>query len=250
MVYYVDSPTINKRMVAGYYLFIALVGFAVLMGPTGSGIPITVIDSTERDHELAYPGYGTHMDPTSCDNPSCHANEYGNWSVSEHGTSVTIVNSTHYGIGGTNVSIVQFNSTCSQCHTSGWENSTGTPTYEALNINCFVCHNSSGYVDYAGDVCATCHRPIFNQPNQYPDWSNSGHAQSLIDLRASGHASSSCMHCMSSEGFIYQQNPDMIGSQVDLGFNPDGTFNTVSCPACHSVHANWTTLGPHSIRAV
>jgi len=251
MVYYIESPTINKKMVAGYYLFLALVGFALLLGPTGAGIPITVIDATGRDHELAYPGYGTYMDPTSCDAAaSCHGDEYIHWNSSEHAHSVTIVNSTHYRIGDTNVSIITFNSTCSPCHTSGWDNSTGTPSYEALNINCFRCHNSSGYVDYAGDVCGECHRPIFDQPNQHPDWLNSGHADSLSDLRASDHAASYCMHCMSGEGFIYQQNPAMIGSQVDLEFDPDGDYNTVSCPACHAVHANWTTAGPHSIRAV
>ncbi|MHA2426347.1 MAG: ammonia-forming cytochrome c nitrite reductase subunit c552 [Candidatus Thorarchaeota archaeon] len=247
MVHYTDSPTVNKRMVAGYYLFLVLLGFVILLGPTGGGIAISQIDNTERhDHELAYPSYGT--DPTGC--ISCHEEEHDAWSVSEHGTSVTIVNSTHYRIGDTNVSIVQFNSTCSPCHTTGWDNSTGTPTYETLNINCFRCHNSTGYVDYAGDVCGECHRPIFGQPMQHEPWSKSAHANSLSDLRASDHAASYCMHCMSGEGFIHSRNPDMIGSQVDLDFDPNGNFNTISCPACHAVHSNWTTAGPHAIRAV
>jgi predicted CXXCH cytochrome family protein len=58
------------------------------------------------------------------------------------------------------------------------------------------------------------------------------------------------MHCMSSEGFIYSRNPEMIGSQVDTDFDPEGDYNTISCSACHAVHANWTTAGPHAIRAV
>ena len=53
MVYYTDSPKINRRMVAGYYLFLCLVGFAILLGPTGAGIPITLIGTDGRDHEIA-----------------------------------------------------------------------------------------------------------------------------------------------------------------------------------------------------
>lgn len=249
MVHYTEIPANHKRMIAGYYLFLCFVGFAVLLGPTGSLIPVNILDTDgRREHELAFPTYGTQ--PSDCSNPSCHGDEYDAWSVSAHGTSVTIVNSTHYRIGDTNVTILLFNSTCSQCHTTGWENSTGTPTYDSLNINCFRCHNSSGYVDYTGDVCGECHRPIFDRPMQHVPWSKSAHAQSLTDLRASGHASSYCMHCMSGEGFIYSRNPEMIGSQVDTDFDPEGNYNTISCPTCHAVHANWTSVGPRAIRAV
>ena len=237
-------------MVAGYYLFLALIGFVVLLSPIGSGIPITTIDSTGREsHELAYPNYSD--DITVCG--GCHENEYGNWSSSAHATHITKWNDTLIGIGSDyNVSMALFNSTCSECHTSGWDNSTGTPTYDALAINCFVCHNTTTpYLDYSGAVCGTCHRPVdAAHPMQYVPWQNSAHANSLADLRASGHAASYCMHCMSGEGFIYQQNPDMLPMSVSLDWNPDGTYNTISCPACHSVHANWTNASPHAIRAV
>ncbi len=248
MVHYVDSPTINKRIVAGYYLFLSLVGFVILLGPTGGGIPVASIGSDEyHSYDLATPGMTTNIDNCA----GCHADQHGNWSTSAHASHIIKWNDTLIGIGtGYNVSITLFNSTCSECHTSGWDNSTGTPTYDALNINCYVCHNSSGYVDYAGDVCGTCHRPIFDQPNQYVPWQNSAHANSLTDLRASGHAASYCMHCMSGEGFINHQNPDMLSSGVSLDWNPEGNYNSISCPACHAVHANWTSVSPHAIRAV
>ncbi len=48
------------------------------------------------------------------------------------------------------------------------------------------------------------------------------------------------MHCMSTEGFI-----DQAGD-----YDPAGNFNSVSCPACHSVHGEWSSVGPGMIRAV
>ncbi len=250
MVYYTDDPPqINRRMVAGYYLFLCLVGFAVLLGPTGGGIPTTLIENVHRNqHEIATPNYGT--DPTDCQ--TCHPNEYGNWSVTDHATHMSVVNSTHVQIGAyVIISWAYFNTSCAECHTSGWDNSTGTPTYDALGVNCFACHNSTGYVDYSGETCSSCHKPSGEEhPHQYVPWQNSAHANSLTDLRSSSHAASYCMHCMSTEGFVYQQNPEMIGNDVDTGFDPNADYNAVSCPACHAVHANWSGTSPGMIRAV
>ncbi|MFX0107888.1 MAG: hypothetical protein ACFE7R_06375, partial [Candidatus Hodarchaeota archaeon] len=95
MVYYTDVPDINKRMVAGYYLFLCLIGFAVLLGPSGGGIPIALIGNPTADqHQTAEPGWGD--DPTDC--IMCHDFEYGNWSMTNHADHV-YYNGSHYRIG-------------------------------------------------------------------------------------------------------------------------------------------------------
>ena len=96
MVYYTEeTPGVNKRMVAGYYLFLCLIGFAILLGPTGSGIPITLIgNEVSEEHYVATPGLGT--DPSDC--IGCHDNEYNNWSTTHHATHM-VTNGTHMRIG-------------------------------------------------------------------------------------------------------------------------------------------------------
>ncbi|MHA1963434.1 MAG: ammonia-forming cytochrome c nitrite reductase subunit c552 [Candidatus Thorarchaeota archaeon] len=240
MVYYTDeTPRVNKRMVAGYYLFLCLIGFAILLGPTGSGIPINLIGNEAHDDIVVANPSG--IDPDACS--GCHSNEYGNWSTSGHATHVTVNGTGYISIGShfTEPYIGFFNASCSKCHTSGWDNSTGTPTYDALGVNCFACHDGTPTVDYSGDACSTCHTGSGEHPYQYQQWSDSAHSNSLTDLRTSSHAGSSCMHCMSSEGFI-----DQAGT-----YDPaDTSLSAVSCPACHSVHGEWSDAGPHMIRAV
>lgn len=230
MVYYTDeTPRVNKKAVAGYYLFLVLIGFTILLGPTGSGIPINIVGTEFRDdHELATPGLGT--EPDDC--AVCHPDAYGNWSLTNHATHMDTYNATHVRIGAYAwMTWAVFNSSCSECHTSGWDNSTGTPTYDALGVNCFACHDGTPTVDYSGAVCGDCHKPSGPEhPQQYEPWTNSAHANSLTDLRANDHANSDCMHCMSTEGFI-----DQAGD-----YEVDGDYNAVSCPACHSVHSEWS----------
>jgi formate-dependent nitrite reductase cytochrome c552 subunit len=230
MVYYTEeTPGVNKRMVAGYYLFLCLIGFAILLGPTGSGIPINLIGTEFRDeHNLATPNLGD--DPTDC--AGCHEDEYGNWSLTGHATHMDEYNTTHVRIGAYAwMTWAVFNASCSECHTSGWDNSTGTPTYDFLGVNCFACHNGTPTVDYSGVACGDCHKPSGPEhPQQYEPWTNSAHANSLTDLRSSSHANSDCMHCMSTEGFIDQEGT----------FDVNGDYNAVSCPACHSVHSEWS----------
>ncbi|MFW9888251.1 MAG: ammonia-forming cytochrome c nitrite reductase subunit c552 [Candidatus Thorarchaeota archaeon] len=277
MVYYKEVPEINKRMVAGYYLFLCLIGFAILLGPTGSGIPITLIGTSDRDkHEaiLADPNpggeigtgaYGCGDDGTGC---HAHPDRYGNWSISYH-SRAAVWNGTHVLIG--NLSYLAYTeaafnaSTCARCHTTGWDNSTGTPSYDYLGVNCFACHDVSAaeWVAYDGAPCITCHTgdPMGDHPYQGGWWSTSAHADSLEDLRASGHANPNCMHCMTAEGAIWLTNRDELAfysPPVDTTFlNASGNYNSISCPACHAVHSNWTALheadeemAPGYIRAV
>ncbi len=225
----------NKRMVAGYYLFLCLVGFAVLLGPTGALIPINIIGTDGRyQHEIATP---TGTDPSACS--GCHADQFGNWSLTAHATHMSVVNSTHYSIGSRLVTQTLFNSSCGACHSSGYD--PDTDSFDNLGINCFACHNTTApYVDYSGEACAPCHTGSSPaHPYQYAPWENSAHANSLTDLRTSDHAGASCMHCMSTEGFI----------DMEAELDPEGDFNAVSCPACHAVHGEWSDEGPYMIRA-
>ena len=238
MVYYTEeTPRVNKRMVAGYYLFLCLIGFAILLGPTGSGIPITIVgNQVNEEHDIAQPNWGD--DPADCGATDCHESEYGNWSTTHHATHMLYeLSNDSYRIGADYwVDSTTFNESCSECHTSGWSNSTGTPTYDFLGVNCFACHNGTPIVDYSGESCDPCHLPSgADHPHQMTAWENSAHANSLTDLRSSDHAASYCMHCMATEGFVDQQ----AGGHAT--FEPTDAVNAISCPACHAVHANWSS---------
>jgi hypothetical protein len=63
------------------------------------------------------------------------------------------------------------------------------------------------------------------------------------------------MHCQATEAFIHQQNPGELATSspaVDTGFAVDGDYESISCPACHAVHSNWTVANDDMayIRAV
>lgn len=243
MVYYTEeTPGVNRRLVAGYYLFLCLIGFAILLGPTGSGIPITVIDDRVREaHESAYPylGNGT---VEGCG--ECHPDEYMYWNMTLHtGIGVWLNESaqTVTVFGHRERTYLEFNASCAQCHAIGWtpeRNVTDWPnTHDGFGTNCLTCHDtSSPYFSTNGTVCMTCH--VGHEGTFVDNWLNSAHANSLTDLRASSHASSSCMHCMSGEGFATQ-------TDVDL----NGDYNSINCPACHSVHGP-DVVNPAQIRAV
>ena len=119
----------------------------------------------------------------------------------------------------------------------GFDNSTGTPTFDNYGVNCFACHSGDPVVDYSGDSCAPCHLPSGEEhPHQMTAWQNSAHANSLTDVRSSSHASSYCSHCMTTEGFIDQQ----AGGHAEIDPFDEG-LNAISCSACHAVHANWSS---------
>jgi formate-dependent nitrite reductase cytochrome c552 subunit len=236
MVRYTDNPTVNKRLVAGYYLFLCLVGFAILLGPTGSGIPITIVgDDGRYQHELATPTAGATSDTCM----SCHSDNYNYWNHTSHANDL-MFNGTHVELGHGWRDLASFNSSCAWCHATGTDNE----TWWEVGVGCMACHDAtSPYLEYNGDSCGNCHNPEHHETaTAYPDWEASAHANSLTDLRTSDHASSDCMHCMSTEGFINQQNPGSLASTVDTGFDVNGDYTSISCPACHAVHSNWSMV--------
>jgi hypothetical protein len=238
MVYYTEeTPGVNKRMVAGYYLFLCLIGFAILLGPTGSGIPITLISDRVREaHELATPNFGDLTDPESCIG-TCHQHdaEVSYWNETSHATVVTS-NSTHVFIGThATRTWAEFNATCAQCHATNWDNSTYPNTHDGIGVQCGSCHDlTSPYYSVNGSNCASCHS-ISTDPHYFvDDWSNSAHANSLTDLRGSSHAGSSCMHCMSGDGFMAYNG---FFGDPDAVLDPAGDYSPITCPACHAVHS-------------
>jgi hypothetical protein len=247
MVYYTEeTPRVNKRMVAGYYLFLCLIGFAILLGPTGSGITITnVFSDRVRDaHELATPNL---EDGTSCLDGGCHSTTWNYWNMTTHSGYLVYWNETGDGMVTVNGhrarTYLEFNASCAQCHAIGWtaeRNVTDWPnTHDGFGTNCFSCHSDvAPYYSVNGSSCASCHIHEDEHGNcaGYPE---SAHANSLTDLRASGHAGSDCMHCMSVEGFLDQE------AELD----PEGDYNPITCPACHSVH-DANIENPAMIRAV
>jgi len=246
MVYYTEETSrVNKRLVAGYYLFLCLIGFAILLGPTGSGIPITVISDRVREaHELAQPNWGDN-DSLSCTGTGCHDSTWAYWNSSHHSPNMIQYDpdsdtiTVNYA---RNRTYAEFNATCAQCHAHGWSlarNATDYPnTHDGFGSTCLTCHDtSSPYYSVDGEVCATCH--IHDGHGGLDGYTESAHANSLTDLRGSSHAGSDCMHCMSAEGFLDQE------AELD----PDGDYNPITCPACHSVHSA-DTANPYQIRAV
>jgi formate-dependent nitrite reductase cytochrome c552 subunit len=249
MVRYTEHPTVNKRLVGGYYLFLCLIGFAILLGPTGSGIPITIVgDDGRYEHELAYPGMGT--DSASCGVTGCHDDQWDYWNHTSHAKDL-MFNGTHIlDLGHSPKNMTYFNTTCAECHATGYDEA--DDSWDELGIGCLACHDgTSPYLAYDGEVCGDCHNPGYHaNRNQYPDWELSKHADSLTDLRSSDHAATYCMHCQATESFIHQQNPGSLASFVNTSFAVDGDYNSIGCPACHSVHSNWSMIeGNAQLRA-
>jgi len=214
---------VKNRWCTTYYLFLCLIGFAILLGPTGSGIPITLLgDRLAEEHDLSSPNLGD-------DCALCHPDEFDYWNATGHATHVTS-NSTYVFIGThAEREWAEFNATCAQCHATNWDNA--TDSHDGLGIQCGSCHDlTSPYYDVSGDDCASCH--VGHGNGVVDDWS-------LTDLRTSSHAGSSCMHCMSTEGFIDQESD----------FDPTGDYNPLTCPACHSSHSAFSA-NPGQIRAV
>ncbi|TFG98949.1 MAG: hypothetical protein E4H14_20560 [Candidatus Thorarchaeota archaeon] len=228
MVYYTDeTPVVNKRMVAGYYLFLCLIGFAILLGPTGSGIPITILGDRVREaHELATPNMENGV---SCLTGACHNQTWEYWNQTVHAGHLIVLNETDMTItinGAREKTYLEWNATCAQCHAINWNNATYPNTHDGFGTNCLTCHSTSTpYYSVNGTICATCH--IHDGHGGLDGWTESAHANSLTDLRGSSHAGSDCMHCMSVEGFLDQ----------DADLDPTGDYNPITCPACHSVHS-------------
>lgn len=70
----------------------------------------------------------------------------------------------------------------------------------------------------SGEQCKTCHT------EEYDEWAATVHPKSIEDVKASDHASESCLHCMSAD---YRYDETLTVETAKYG---------VTCLACHAPH--------------
>jgi predicted CXXCH cytochrome family protein len=166
---------------------------------------------------------------------NCHPDVYQAWLETPHAKAVVLENGTYLVHGERNQGdLASFENSCANCHTLGWNGTTKTFAFsdtdpsKGLGIQCEECHgpyqshsanNPAMTINYDADACAKCH-------TQPADHALSRHSTSMQDLGTSSHASDSCLHCMSTQGFI--------GLSVTLS---DGDLTSLSCVACHDPHS-------------
>jgi len=73
-------------------------------------------------------------------------------------------------------------------------------------------------VQLSGEQCKACHA------EQYEVWAATAHPKSIEAVKASDHASESCLHCMSTD---YRYDETLTVETAQLG---------VTCLACHAPH--------------
>ncbi|MGD2200284.1 MAG: ammonia-forming cytochrome c nitrite reductase subunit c552 [Candidatus Bathyarchaeota archaeon] len=171
----------------------------------------------------------------------CHQNEYDTWLETPHADAagIEVINETgtYYYVAASAHRIYTesaFLARCRNCHVTGWDEEMETwPEKETdpgkfLGIQCEYCHgpyqahsadNPAMILDYSAAVCDDCH----NQPG---DHALSRHSQTYEDLQTSDHARDSCLHCMTTQGFIGQEVTMETEGLVSL-----------SCAACHDSHS-------------
>jgi predicted CXXCH cytochrome family protein len=70
----------------------------------------------------------------------------------------------------------------------------------------------------SGEQCKMCH------PNEHADWASTLHPNSLENLKATGRAAESCLHCMSAD---FRYDNTLTAETAQYG---------VTCVACHTPH--------------
>ncbi len=171
----------------------------------------------------------------------CHAEEYESWSETGHANAAGLNEDGTYWVhdpddpSRNRGELDAFKDSCANCHTLNWDGEAKTFEFDdtdpekGLGIQCEECHgpyqahsadNPAMTLDYTTEGCGECHV----QPT---DHAKSRHSTTMEDLLDSGHPSDSCLHCMSTQGFI--------GQEVTL--ETEG-LASLSCAACHDPHSD------------
>lgn len=174
---------------------------------------------------------------------SCHPEFYAGWNGTHHpGAWNTLI---------ANMSKVE---ACEKCHVTGWgdelhggfNSTTDSPVY-LRGIQCEACHGPGGdhvndtaidmNVNLSASVCgAVCHQEEHHP--YYNEWTQSGHALSLISLRgASGAAEDSCLQCHSAD-YILEDNASNRPSVGTAQY-------AITCALCHDPH---NATNPNQLR--
>ncbi len=117
---------------------------------------------------------------------------------------------------------------CLNCHVTNLD-------YKEEGVSCLSCHTwieghpSAGPLEksFSTSVCGKCHQGSHHP--FYEEWNQSKHSLSLETLKKIGqNKNPTCLHCMSSEGFVY----GLEGKKLKV----EEVKNPISCQTCHKPH--------------
>jgi predicted CXXCH cytochrome family protein len=186
-----------------------------------AGLGTSIIEPSFKYEAFDHSGLANDH-PETC--VQCHPTTVTSWNTTAH-SDASSFNGTHVLVGAFGqrpYNMTAFNaSSCAHCMTTGWENSTGTPTYESFGVTCAACHSEPGVVNDTADTCTKCH-------SNGDDFAKSAHSRSLDDLLTNDHASDSCLHCMSGQG--------QYANTTGLDPFTDPSLTSINCATCHDPH--------------
>ena len=181
-------------------------------------------------------GPGTSGAPymTSAGCQGCHNASYQGWQSTEHARAWA-------GLQGSGNST----SACEPCHVTGFGlpggfvNNVTTP--EMVNVQCEECHGpgtshamappsqkkATIVVNFSAEVCGLCHQGEHHP--FYSEWSLSGHADALVNLRGSPVANDTCLQCHSAD-YILESEPSL---RPTITTAKEG----ITCIVCHDPHS-------------
>ncbi|MHA2173564.1 MAG: ammonia-forming cytochrome c nitrite reductase subunit c552 [Candidatus Hodarchaeales archaeon] len=207
----------GRRVVLFYWFAIAFMGTAA-----AAGLGTTLLEPSFKYEAFDHSGMPDPFHPEDCD--TCHSSTVDSWNATAH-SDASSFNGTHVLVGAFGQSpynLTAFNaSSCAHCMATGWENSTGTPTYESFGVTCAACHSAPGVVNDTIDTCGKCH-------GQADEVSVSAHSNSLDDLLTNDHAADYCLHCMSGQG--------QYANTTGLDPFTDPSLTSINCATCHDPH--------------
>ena len=217
------APISGKRLVLLYWLALFFFGSAASVG-----VAFMVVQPNLRND------LGMSLAVPADSNCGCHSATVTAWGATGHNDTAGVVNETHSWVGtpSREITAEMFNSSCSECHTTGWVNASNDISFDAYGIECTVCHNATGEdpgpghyeIDYSDDLCGGCHQGEHHPQNL--DYAASAHANSYTDMMGSGHPSDSCLHCMTTDGAL------------DDSLTVSTAEYAITCSRCHDPHDN------------
>ncbi len=249
-----QSKWSGRRVVLLYWFSIVFMGSAAAVG-----LGATVLNpryTIEQDPHSGITEPWTHEDCSPC-----HDDIIAAWEDTKHSYVLeTFTNATgtyiNHTTSGDQYEYQQWLEDGGCCHKTRWTNDTsvipsGNVTIWALNIDCAACHiepgapyNSSAYTPtmvkappptYKPTCAGGCHIPGARGSS----WWQTGHAQSLADLLATGLTDDACLHCMTGQS-LYMTDTELYA------YN-DSFRTAIDCVTCHDPH-NTDGYNEHDLR--